>query len=340
MSRARQRPAGRRPTIIDVAARAGVSKSLVSLVMRGSSRVSVEKRDAVFEAAAALGYRPNAVARSLVEQTTRTLGVMVSDLRNPFFADMVHGMQEEATAVGYRLLFNTGCREVDQEAAALEMLLQLRVDGVVLAGAILGPKDLRRAREAAPLVLVGRRGRVPGVDTISLNEQAGAALAVEHLAGLGHRRIAHIDGGRGAGAAGRRRGYLRAMERLGLGHRARVASGDFTEAGGGRGVVALWDSKAAPTALFVANDLAAVGAMQALRARGLRVPQDVSVVGFDDTWLAALQHICLTTVRQPVRQMGRDAVRLLVERIGEARTRDRHLREQPELVTRKTTTRR
>jgi len=322
---------------VDVAERAGVSKSLVSLALRGDPRVREETREAIVRAAGQLGYRPNAVARSLVSKRTHVVGVMLSDLHNQYFVEVVDGIEEEAISARYRALINTGGRLPDREWEALETLLQLRTDGIILAGTVLPAARILAAAAAVPLVLVARNSRSSAVDSVANDDCAGARMAVEHLIGLGHRRIAHVDGGDGAGAETRRRGFLDAMVEHGLGDTAVVVRGDYTEAGGASGVDGLLAAGRPPTAVFVSNDLAAVGAMHALERQGLRVPEDVSVVGYDNTALAALGHIDLTTIDQPRRELGATAVRLLLERLESSRRRARHVVLQPTLVIRGTT---
>lgn len=331
-----------RPTIIDVAARAGVSKSLVSLVMRGANVVSDEKRRLVLEAAAELGYRPNAAARSLVRRRTNLLGVVLSDLHNPFFAEVIDGVEASAGARGYRTIISTVDRHArrEPERRALDTLLELRVDGLVLASPMLGVETIAALCREVPVVLVARRSAAENLDSVSNDDPAGAALVVEHLADLGHERIAHIDGGGGAGARDRCDGYVRAMHDRGLGAHVRVIPGSYTDDGGRQGIAALFDDvppTERPTAVFVANDLAALGALGALAARGLRVPDDVSVVGYDNTALAAVSHIDLTTVDQPRPDMGRTAVTLVLERLGGRRDGGRHVVIPPTLVIRSTT---
>ncbi|HEY7283745.1 MAG TPA: LacI family DNA-binding transcriptional regulator, partial [Actinomycetota bacterium] len=180
------------PTIVDVARKAGVSKSLVSLALRGDPRVREEKRRAIRRAADQIGYRPNAVARSLVSRRTNVVGVMLSDLHNQYFVEVVDGIESEAHAAEYRALINTGARQPDREWDALETLLQLRTDGVILAGTVLPAARILAAASAVPLVLVARRS--PSVDSVANDDRLGARLAVEHLVALGHRRLAHVDG--------------------------------------------------------------------------------------------------------------------------------------------------
>jgi DNA-binding LacI/PurR family transcriptional regulator len=325
------------PTILDVARRAGVSKSLVSLVMRGSAMVKEDKRAAVLRAADELGYRPNAAARSLVRQRSSLIGVMLSDLHNPYFTEVVDGIEREAIAAHYRALFNTGSRIADRESEAVETLLQLRTDGLILAGSVLPNRIIEAAAERVPVVVVARPSRSLLVDSVTNDDRAGARLAVAHLADLGHRDIAHVDGGSGAGAAARRSGYAQAMEQRGLAAHVRVVAGAFTEEGGSSGIASLLAKGRPPTAVFVANDLAAVGALHALEEHGLEVPGDVSLVGYDNIALAALGHIDLTTIDQPRREIGATAVHLLLERLRGERSRARHVLIPPGLVVRGTT---
>jgi DNA-binding LacI/PurR family transcriptional regulator len=327
----------RRPTIVDVAARAGVSKSLVSRALRGATTVSAERRAAVWQAVEELGYRPNAVARSLVQRRSQTVGVLVADLHNLFFAGILDGIEAAAAPRGYRVLIITGHRRRAAEAPALETLLELRVDGIILAGALLSNRVVTEARAAVPVALVARDVRVPGVDTVANDDLAGAALAVEHLHGLGHRQIALVDGGRGPGAADRRRGYEAAMHRLGLGVHVRVATGDFTDEGGYQAARSLLAQGPAPTAICAANDLAATGVLTALLEAGLRVPADVSLVGYDDTALAALRHLSLTTVHQPRAAIGQAAMEAVLARIDGGDGRARRVLLAPSLVERATT---
>ena len=328
---------GSRPTIIDVAAKAGVSKSMVSLVLRGANTVSDEKRRLVLEAASELGYRPNAAARSLVRRRSNMFGIVLSDLHNPFFTEVIDGIEAEAEANGYRTIISTVGRLPLAERRALDTLLELRVDGLILASPMLEVDNITSAGEELPVVLVARRSFMPSVDSVSNDDPTGATLVVQHLADLGHRHIAHIDGGGGAGADERRDGYERAMQDRGLGDVARVVPGSYTDEGGRHGVATLFDAGTPPTAIFVANDLAALGALSALAERGIRVPDDVSIVGYDNTALAAVRYINLTTVDQPRPDMGRTAVKLLVERLTRRRDTGRTILIPPTLVVRGTT---
>jgi DNA-binding LacI/PurR family transcriptional regulator len=336
VSKGREEPR-RGPTIIDVAHRAGVSKSLVSLVMRGAPNVSEERRRAVLEAAAELRYRPNAMAQILVRRRSFVIGVMLSDLHNPFFTAVVDGISAHAHTADYRALINTGDRSPGSERDAVETLLRLRTDGIVLAGTVIDAATIDRVGREVPLVLASRVTRSRVVDSVVTDDVAGAGLAVEHLVGLGHRRIAHITGGRGAGSRHRATGYRRAMGRHGLARVVSVVPGSYTEMGGIDGVRRLDSEGALPTAIVAPNDLAAIGVLQALEARGLSVPGDVSVVGYDDSHLASLEHIALTSVRQDPMGIGSTAVELLLERLDHGRTGPRHVVLEPGFTIRATT---
>jgi len=318
----------------DVAARAGVSRSLVSLVMHDSPKVSVGSRRAVLQAADELGYRPNLMARNLDSRRTMTIGLVLNDLHNPFFAETADGIYAAANEAGYQVVINSGLRSGAGESRAVDTFLQFQVDGIILVGPRLGAEELSAVAAETELVVVGRACDSERFDSVSVDEHMGAGLVVDHLVSLGHARIAHIDGGDGAGAAERRAGYVRAMHDHGLGERVRIVAGAYTGNAGTDGAAELLGDKDPPTAIFAANDLIAAGALGRLGDEGLSVPEDLSVVGFDNTALASLYHLSLTSVNQPREVIGEMAAACLRERLDAGRSQARHQLVAPTLVAR------
>jgi DNA-binding LacI/PurR family transcriptional regulator len=300
-------------TLDDIARHVGVSRALVSLALRDSPRVADSTRRVIQDAAAELGYRPNLLARHLASSTTATVGVVLTELHNPIFADIHDGLAEAAAELGYRTLLAAGSVDPRKEEEAVESLLDFRVGALALIGPSLPSRAIRALAARIPVVVVG--GQTSGVDSVAVDDRQGTRLAVEHLIGLGHERIAHLDGGNGPGAAPRRAAYTELMERNGLGEHVQIAGGDYTEAGGEVAAESLIRAHPRPTAIFAANDLSAIGAMAVARRRGLEVPRQLSVVGFDDASIAAYGLVALTTIEQPRRKIGGVAMQLLARRL-------------------------
>ncbi|HWK26339.1 MAG TPA: LacI family DNA-binding transcriptional regulator [Solirubrobacter sp.] len=325
---------GRPPTMEDVAAEAGVSRALVSLVMRGSPKVSAERRARVLAAAERLQYRPNAMARGLASARTRTIGVLLNDLGNPFFADIAAGIEDLASSLGYQLLLGTGRRVPAREQSVVTAFGDYRVDGLILVSPRLDEAALAAAARRVPTVVMGRELDAPELDTLGVDEALGVRAVVTYLAGLGHTDVVHVTGGDGAGGATRAACFGAAMAAAGLGP-GRVLAGDFTEASGVRAAQTLLTRGALPTAVFAANDLTAAGMMDTFVRAGLRIPEDLSLVGYDNIYIAGLRQLSLTTVDQPRAAMGRQALELLLERIEGREERVTRLLE-PTLIVRDT----
>lgn len=310
----------------DVAARANVSRALVSLVMRGAPNVSDASREKVLRAAEELGYRPNAFARSLASKEVRTLGVLVNDVANPYFGALFASLSEAARTAGYDILTAPGTRDASREAGLVNTLLEHRVAGLALLSPLMRTSELRRITGAHPTVVVGREVSAAGVDVVTTDEHDAAQRVVAHLHGLGHRRIAHVTGGSNRPATDRANALRRTFGEFGL--EPHVVAGGFTEEGGMAGARELLAGPELPTAVVAANDLAALGVIGALREAGLAVPGDLSVVGYDDSQIARLAVVQLTSVRQAIDEFGATAIDTLLRRIADPE-RDRTVQRLP-----------
>lgn len=285
-------------------------------------------------------YTPNAAARSLITSRTQTIGVVVSDVTNPFYPELVEGLHDLFVRSGYRLvLFNDrGDQASDQIAPQLQ---GGSVDGVVIASATLDSTLPARCRSSGlPVVLLNRD--VPGVDAdrVASDNVAGAELAATTLLGLGHRRLAIINGPSNTSTSrDRLSGFVRACERHGCDFDPRrLRSGDYSHATGQRAFLELITQEPPLTAVFCANDVIAFGALDGARRQGLRVPADCSIIGFDDIAMSGWKSFSLTTIRQPLSEMADVAAQMLVERIeGTAPASARTRVFEPLLITRETT---
>ncbi|MEH0573342.1 MULTISPECIES: LacI family DNA-binding transcriptional regulator [Streptomyces] len=332
----------RRVTIVDVARHAQVSTTAVSKVLRNAYGASPEMRARVRRAIDELGYRPLAAARGLRGQTY-TIGVMLPDIRNPFFPEILDGVTSCLADTDYQVLLGPGCG-VNEEAGVIEAMIDRGMDGLVLVAPVSPRARLERVAADVPTVVVGRHGHSPAYDTVADDDVAGAALVVGHLAGLGHRRIAHIEHHEADPTrrvempnAQRADGYRQAMRGLGLEAEIDVVSTSYTQEGGYKGAQQLLARPTRPTAVFAGADIVAMGVLEAVAEAGLSVPGDVSVAGYDNTTFAALGPISLTSVDQAGREIGRNAARLLLERIADRGKTSVQIKLSPTLVPRRTT---
>ncbi len=331
-----QPPAGnRRPTLADVAARAGVSVALVSIVIRDAPGASARSRERVLLAADELGYRPDTRARLLRSGRSRLLGVQFA-VQHDFHGDLVGGLYAAADRAGYELTLSAVTPGRD-ERRALAGLLQDRCAALVLLGPQAPTADLAAAAARLPVVVVARAARHRDLDVVRTADDEGLQRAVDHLVGLGHRRIAHVDGGRAPGAADRRNGYRAAMHRHGLDGEVRIVPGGPGEGDGATAAAAVLALDPRPTAVTVFNDRAATGLLDIVRRAGLAVPGGISVVGYDDSRLARLAHVDLTTVAQDTARLTALAVDRAVDRIEGAPVGRREQVVPPHLVVRGTT---
>ena len=329
--------AARRPTIEDVAREAGVSRALVSLVLRGSPKVSEPKRQAVAKAVAALDYRPSNAARSLASGRTRIVGVLLDDLANPWFVDLLDGLQSVLGERNLRMVLGDPRYLARPGESPVSPFMEMRVDGLVIAGEIRADDDLTRATTHTPSVVVGARAlELPAADRVSNDDADGARQATEHLIGLGHRDIAFLTAPAGP-AVVRAASYSKTMESHGLQEYIQVLHTDMTEQSGYEALNRLIDGGRAPTAVIAANDILAVGALSAANARSVDVPDELSIVGYDNTYLAAMGHLSLSTVDPVSRDVGVRAAQLLLDRMAEPARPQRDETLKPRLVVRKTT---
>jgi DNA-binding LacI/PurR family transcriptional regulator len=328
-------PGRPRPRLEDVAAAVGLSAASVSLVLRGAPGPSAATRERVLEAAARLGYRPDRAASSLASRRSRLIGVMM-DVLNTYHGELVADLDEAAERAGYDVVLSTVTRGRD-ERRAVETLTDSRCEALVLLGPEAPDELLAALGRQLPVAVIGRPLQAAGVDVVRAADDDGVGAAVDHLVGLGHTGIGYVDGGGGTIATARRGGYERAMRRHGLAGRARVVPGDHTEEAGSRAGRVLTGAGTLPTAVVTFNDRVAVGLLDTLTRAGLDVPRDVSVIGYDDSPLARLAHIGLTTVSQNSRELTGHAVAALVERLEGTRTEAREVVLPPRLVVRTTT---
>jgi len=299
----------------DVARRAGVSRALVSIVFREVPGASEGTRRHVLAAAEELGYQPDRRASRLGRSRTRMLGVVFA-LGHDFHAEVVDGIYAAAGAHGYEVVLS-GVSPRRSEPEAVRAVLAERCEAVVLVGSQLASREVARLAALLPTVSVLRQVRVPGVDVVRTDEAAGLQELVTHLHGLGHQRILNLDGGTAPGAAPRRRGYLSSMAKFGLEPDSLV--GGLTEESGASAADRILERAAGhrPTAVVAFNDRCALGLIHALIRRGVQVPEELSVAGFDDIATAGYAHVALTTIRQDTDRLGQLAVDCLRHRLEE-----------------------
>ena len=327
-------------TMKQIADRAGVSTATVSHVINKSRYVSDAVRDRVLAAVNELGYVLNGLARSLRVSGTRTLGMIVPNCSNPFFAELMRAVEDEGFRQGYSLIVCNSDDSPAKQSAYLRVLLEKRIDGLVVISAG-NDGDLQHllSNTAVPVVVVDRA--IGGVlaDLVEVNHEHGGYMAARHLIELGHRRIACISGPIALGVNEERtRGFKRAMDEFGLTLAPEyLVHANFTSSDGYAAMQHLLALAERPTAVSADNDLLALGALCAVQEAGLSVPDDVSIIGFDDIAIAAFTSPKLTTIRQPKQQIGELAARLLIERIGGLQQAVRHEIFVPELCIRQST---
>jgi LacI family transcriptional regulator len=342
--RAAGRPNPRRVTSREVAAEAGVSRTTVSLVLNNvpGTKIPDITRQRVLRAAEELGYTPNAMARALVTRRSHLLGFVLCQRADEVFSDaflpeVIRGVSDVARPRGYRVMMEP-VEDVSQPGAYVPLVREQRIDGLLLSGPRSDDQQLAELRrENFPVVLLGQLPD-PGFPFVDVDNVSGARKAVEHLLKLGHRRIGLITNAPSqyTSSADRLEGYRQALHAHGLPFEAnRVRFGHFTEESGYAAMADLLVHAPALEAVFVASDVVAFGALAATRAHGFRVPQDIAVVGFDDTRLARYTNPPLTTVHLPARDLGACAAEMLIRLLQGREVREQHMLLETELVIRK-----
>ncbi|MGQ9557031.1 MAG: LacI family DNA-binding transcriptional regulator [Desulfurispora sp.] len=327
-------------TIKDIARKAGVSYATVSRALNNRPEVNEKTRREIQKLAEEMGYKPNALARSLVTRESKTLGLIIPDITNPFFPEVARGAEEAAAQAGYSIfLCNTNWEE-EKERKYLALLEEKRVDGIILASVINDEQQMMEylADSAVPLIMINRVLKNIQAHYVVIDNVRGACLVMEHLIETGHRDIAFVGGLSHVEATRERlQGYKMMLGAYELPVRPElVRLGSFKRESGYSNALELLKLSPRPTAIFAANDILALGVLQAAADMNLRVPGDLAVVGFDDIPFASYAEVSLTTVAQPKYAMGEMAAKILIEEIKEGPSREKKkIILQPELVVRR-----
>ncbi len=335
----------KRITIKDIAKVANVSHTTVSRALNNKSRIRNETKEKIISIAKELKYRPDFIARSLVMKRTRTLGLVITTITNPFYIELAQGIEATARGLGYNIILCSTHHDLSIEKQYTDMLRSKGVDGIIFTSAHMeDPNILNLAEEAFPIVLVNRRTYHPivreRVDYVGVDNILGGFLAIEHLIRLGHQRIGVI-GGSSESSVGfeRMEGGKQALSTYGIEERSDYfLEGDFLRESGYQGGKQFLKKDLPPTAIFATNDYMALGVYQAIIEEGYKVPEEMAIVGFNDIEFTAMKGVELTTIGQKKFEMGALAVRTLVEKIdgGEVKTVTKEIFLKPELIIRKT----
>ena len=327
-------------TIREVAESAGVSYATVSHVINNTRVVTQETRERVLAAMSALNYRPNALARSLRQGKTNSLGLVLPDSANPFFAEISRSIEDAAFKKGYSVFLCNTELDTQRELFYVDVLSKKQVDGIIFVAAGDQADSLDfLLRQNMPVVMIDRDLPNVEVDAVLTDHQLGGRLATQHLIQLGHKRIACIAGPSSiTPSAERLTGYRKALEEAGLSYDERlIMRGDYHAQSGMDITHAILKLEPRPTAIFALNDLMALGALRAAAEAGYSVPRDLAVVGYDDLELARFTNPPLTTIAQPKKEIGAQAVNLLVDRIALKSRSPSRLVLAPELIVRRST---
>jgi len=331
-------------TLKDIAKKAGVSVTTASRVLNNKPSqipISEETKKKVLKVAKEFKYYPNIYARSLRTRRTGIIGVIVSDITDPYFSGIIDGVEKVLNESDYYFLLSSTQNSPQKEELYLTKLRKSRVDGLLILGGTqrFTDKEVRElVKSGIPIVVVGRKAPHPSIRSVTVDNFTGGFIATEHLIKLGHQDIVHIttteprvDGQE------RVKGYKSCMEKYGLKDKCWIEKGDITAESGYRVMTNILKKSKKPTAVFAFNDMSALGIMRAIREQGLKIPEDIAIVGFDDIPIAAYFNPPLTTVRQPQEEMGRKGAELLIKTIkkDEKRSKEADIVLKPKLIIRK-----
>jgi DNA-binding LacI/PurR family transcriptional regulator len=325
------------PTIRDVAELAEVHPSTVSRVINSDSRISERTKNKVLLIIKKLGYTPNAIARGLKTKRTFTLGMLIPDITNPFFAEIARGVEDAANKNSFNIILCNTDDKLKKERTYLEILREKRVDGLILGTAHIRDQSiLELEKKKFPYILISRNVERLNKNCIIIDDLAGGMMATEYLIKLGHHRIAHISGPlKTRSGLNRLKGYQLALKKHKIEYNDElVGEGDFRIKGGYQVMKRFLKLTKPPTAIFAANDLLALGAMQAIQKKNFYIPEDFSIIGFNDIELASFVYPSLTTIRQPILEMGNLAVKMLLKIIIDGEFNQGKIVLKPKLIIR------
>lgn len=325
-------------TIKDVAKKVGVSYATVSRALTGKYGVRDKTREKIIAVAQAMGYTPNAIARGLVKKQTHTIGLIIPDITNPFYPEVARGIEDQAKASGYSVFLCNTNYEIQREADYLNLLAEKRVDGIIMAP--ISNQSALRLEEAGnliPVVYVTKRVSGNAVSFVVIDDERGGFIATKYLIEQGYKTIGYIGPDENGNDSGERlAGFRAAFKKFGISVQSRyVRIADFKRETGYNAIIRMIEAGNFPRAVFAGNDLLAIGMIQGVKEKGLSVPGDIAIIGFDNIPLAAFPEIRLTTIHQPKYEMGQMAADILLEKIKDrTEGRPRRVILEPELIVR------
>ncbi len=324
-------------TIKDIAKKANVSYATVSRALNAKYGVRDETRDKIVAVAQAMGYTPNGIARGLVKKQTYSIGLVIPDITNPFFPAVARGVEDHAKQFGYSVFLCNTNYEKSREDHHISLLAEKRVDGIILAPILNEPQDDALGTESnVPVIYVTKRPASETQSFVVMDDERGGFLATKYLIEQGYKTIGYIGPSKTGHDAGERlAGCEAAFDKFGLTIQPRFfRAGDFKRETGYDTIIGMIEEGDYPRAIFAGNDLLAIGIIQGIKEKGLSVPDDIAVVGFDDIPFAAFPEVRLTTIRQPKYEMGKMAADMLIEKIEGRTQQPRRVILEPELIVR------